>query len=61
MEDISERAIPVDLGDEISVEAIRDLLRLLAKIHAASRLQQSEWVNVIRANTAQFYRGSGLS
>lgn len=56
MEDISERALAVDWEDEISVEAVRDLLRLLAQIHAASRLQQSEWSEIIHANTMHFYK-----
>lgn len=56
MEDITERALAVDWEDEISVEAVRDLLRLLAQIHAASRLQQNEWNTVIHANTMQFYK-----
>lgn len=56
MEDIAERALSVDWDEEISVEAVRDLLRLLAQIHAASRLQQSEWSSIIHANTMQFYK-----
>lgn len=56
MEDIAERASAVDWEDEVSVPAVRDLLRLLAQIHAASRLQQSEWTPIIHANTMQFYK-----
>ncbi|KAI6229270.1 CHK domain-containing protein [Aphelenchoides besseyi] len=56
MEDIAERAVNIEWEDEISVEAVRDLLRLLAQIHAASRQQKSEWTTVITPNNAQFYR-----
>ncbi|KAI6227603.1 CHK domain-containing protein [Aphelenchoides fujianensis] len=56
LEDVAERAVGVECEEELSVEAIRDLLRLLAQIHALSRQQKADWSATISPHGAQFYR-----
>lgn len=55
MEDLSEKAIVGDLAVGLNVEAVRDLLKNLAQIHALS-LKSSDWTTMIAENSLFFYR-----
>uniref|UniRef100_A0A914QM76 CHK kinase-like domain-containing protein n=1 Tax=Panagrolaimus davidi TaxID=227884 RepID=A0A914QM76_9BILA len=55
MEDLSEKAIVGDLTVGLNVEAVRDLLKNLAQIHALS-LKSTDWTTMIAENSPFFYR-----
>lgn len=55
MEDLSEKSQVGDLATGLNVEAVRDLLRNLAQIHASS-LKNSDWTTMIAENSPFFYK-----
>ncbi|CAD5218347.1 unnamed protein product [Bursaphelenchus okinawaensis] len=55
MEDLTERSKPLELDDPVELDLIRDLLKQLAQVHAASFLRPNEWKNDIEPNPKLFY------
>jgi hypothetical protein len=54
MEDLSERAQIGELAEGASVEAVRDLLRVLAQVHALS-MQRSGWAGLLQEHPPFFF------
>ena len=55
MEDLSERAQVGNVAQGLCVEAVRDLLKNLAQIHALS-LKSNDWTTMVTENSPFFYK-----
>ncbi|CAD5225198.1 unnamed protein product [Bursaphelenchus xylophilus] len=56
MEDLTERSKCLELEESVHIDLIKDLLKQLAQIHAASLVKKSEWVKEIDPNPPLFYQ-----